>query len=621
MISFVINLFRWLRKFDAILILALGITVFVLAFAGLVTSEYSDASTFFTTRPILFVDYLYQTAQLFLLNFDHNGIGHNIFIQSATIGAVMLVAIGAFTILFRLWDDARFISLYPLRWFLRKRHIVICGLSEIGSYLAKDCRRAKSWRPAVIIESDLNHPDIQICRDHGQIVLIGDATDPTLLARAHAKHADKIFAVTDSDSTNLEIATQAITKHGHQPQVRIHLQDVTQTELANHELFGANLGRGVVRAFNSDQITARRFVEEQLTSKLPPHDGVAHYVLVGFGSLGQALALQIVRQAHFANRKKIRLTIFDDAQSSRVQIFKARYPFFTGDHPVNLDSPPGSADEWFSSDGIATYACNAEFLDLPAEPSDPNFGKFLANRLNQQGIAGQIIVCLDGGTNVNLHTALHIRNYFRTHDQEYPKLKAPIHIWMNQSHGLARMLSEDPSSDLYAFGWQEKLCTCQNISGEWLDRRARIIHENYCKQRSGETNIGSDPAMKPWDELTATLQDSNRQQADHISIKLRLIGCDNKPADQIRLTPEEIELLAEIEHNRWMAERLLAGWRYGTTKDKPHKITTDLVPFSALPEKTKDYDRNTIRNIPVLLCDIKESIIRTDPSSLASIPV
>ena len=60
--------------------------------------------------------------------------------------------------------------------------------------------------------------------------------------------------------------------------------------------------------------------------------------------------------------------------------------------------------------------------------------------------------------------------------------------------------------------------------------------------------------------------------------------------------------LAEMEHNRWMAERLLAGWRYAPgTKNLDTKTSPSLVPWEQLPAIEQDKDRDTIRNIPTLL--------------------
>ncbi len=61
--------------------------------------------------------------------------------------------------------------------------------------------------------------------------------------------------------------------------------------------------------------------------------------------------------------------------------------------------------------------------------------------------------------------------------------------------------------------------------------------------------------------------------------------------------PEELialtEKIAENVHNVWAAGRIAEGWTYGEKKDAEKKTTPLLIPYEALPESEKAYDRNT----------------------------
>jgi len=63
-------------------------------------------------------------------------------------------------------------------------------------------------------------------------------------------------------------------------------------------------------------------------------------------------------------------------------------------------------------------------------------------------------------------------------------------------------------------------------------------------------------------------------------------------------TPEEVEVMSEMEHGRWNVERLRAGWRLGPKRDSTNKITPYLVPWKELPEGIKKWDRDAVRNWP-----------------------
>jgi len=52
-----------------------------------------------------------------------------------------------------------------------------------------------------------------------------------------------------------------------------------------------------------------------------------------------------------------------------------------------------------------------------------------------------------------------------------------------------------------------------------------------------------------------------------------------------------VEQLPEVEHARWVAERLLNGWIYdGDKKDTSKRLHRDIQPFAALSKGTQDID-------------------------------
>lgn len=51
------------------------------------------------------------------------------------------------------------------------------------------------------------------------------------------------------------------------------------------------------------------------------------------------------------------------------------------------------------------------------------------------------------------------------------------------------------------------------------------------------------------------------------------------------------ERLAEHAHDVWASQRLAEGWSYGPRRDDGKKRHPCLVPYGALPESEKEYDR------------------------------
>ena len=68
------------------------------------------------------------------------------------------------------------------------------------------------------------------------------------------------------------------------------------------------------------------------------------------------------------------------------------------------------------------------------------------------------------------------------------------------------------------------------------------------------------------------------------------------PSGHVKLPPELLELtekLAENTHEIWASERLAQGWTYGPARDDKTKTHPCLVPYEALPESEREYDRKT----------------------------
>jgi hypothetical protein len=78
----------------------------------------------------------------------------------------------------------------------------------------------------------------------------------------------------------------------------------------------------------------------------------------------------------------------------------------------------------------------------------------------------------------------------------------------------------------------------------------------------------------------------------------------------MKFSKKEIETMAEMEHGRWNAERLMDGWRWGERKDVDKKISPYLVSWHKLPEDVKEWDRKMMCKIPEILAGIGLEIRR-----------
>jgi RyR domain/ATPase family associated with various cellular activities (AAA) len=146
------------------------------------------------------------------------------------------------------------------------------------------------------------------------------------------------------------------------------------------------------------------------------------------------------------------------------------------------------------------------------------------------------------------------------------------------------------------------------------DVLGQAVHENYRHNQEGKKSP-DDPSMQPWEKLREDFRESNRQQADHIAAKLRRIGCGPRPISgcepaPFTFTEKEVEIMAEMEHERWVVERRIADWVYGPKRDPDHKVSPYLVPYSKLPDDVKGWDRDAVRAIPEILALARFEVYR-----------
>ncbi len=123
-----------------------------------------------------------------------------------------------------------------------------------------------------------------------------------------------------------------------------------------------------------------------------------------------------------------------------------------------------------------------------------------------------------------------------------------------------------------------------------FDREARTLHDKYVADQQKKVEVKRSPlASLSWEELPEFYRDSNRSAALHHRIKrgaLKMIGEQGKM--DLR------ERLSKAEHDRWMAERIMSGWRHNPQRNDLAHLHPDIVPYEQLSEETKEYDRNNV---------------------------
>lgn len=472
-------------------------------------------------------------------------------------------------------------QLQALRTRFWRRHVVVCGLGRKGLLLAESFREQGDRVLAVEVDAHARYVDD--CRRAGIPVLVGDATEERVLRRARIHRARSLIAVCGEDATSAQTAarTGELTADGRARDVLTAFVHVVDPELcdllAGSALAGGYGTRFRLEFFNVFERGARAWLSEH-----PPFaTGRDHLVVIGSDELTQVLVSGAAREWFSANRASAhrpRISLVAADADAKAELLSLRYP------------------------GLPELC---ELVPHALEVGSAEFERavFLAD-------AGAVYVCLEDEAH-GLAAALSVAQRLRGR-------RVPVVVRVARTGGLPELIRAH--GGLRAFSVLEHTCRAERLTGATRNEIvARAMHEEYVRKQAedGQTPE-TNPSMIAWEQLPESLRESNRRQADHIPNKLQAVGCALAPlgdwrAPPLELTGDEIEPLARLEHDRWRAERLLDGWTYAPgPKDLRRKTTPWLIPWEEMPDEQRDYDRNTVRNLPRFLARAGLQVVRLE---------
>jgi Trk K+ transport system NAD-binding subunit len=196
-------------------------------------------------------------------------------------------------------------------------------------------------------------------------------------------------------------------------------------------------------------------------------------------------------------------------------------------------------------------------------------------------------------------------------------------LCLAQRSGLAdaleQQLFDDVQGRLAVFGILDAACDPALLErGALVERLARAMHARFLVEYAGRSP--AQDSHLPWDQLDERYRADNRAQAEHIGTKLAEIGAIIVPAapDLPPFTLSEgpggeVEKLARLEHDRWLAARRQAGVTYG--EERTARTHPDMIDWDAgLDEDVKEKDRMFVRGLPAFLAAEGLAIVRLPKS-------
>jgi len=436
-----------------------------------------------------------------------------------------------------------------LRIAFAKNHAIVCGAGQRGDVLARAFCKKGSDR-VVVIELDENNPSLGELRNIGVEVIIGNALDSTVLQKAGIAKAKSLVAVTGNDEKNLSICTEVETKLN--PRCELS---------AGIESWGW-------RSYYLDRLKSKTRLDSYLSRATR--------------RLMLQIACEAIQEPDF-REKGVRVLI-DACEATRQELIRAAAIMLqiSGDRKPLLEitsvrkGEKGAFLDRFPAAHLVAdirWHENTASLTFPEGESDsPDFAIF-ANSTDIESLEAaerfwmrheipyaRVFACLQGDSDAAEMTTLH-------------KKKHDFTMITLLSLGLGKADPLEPD----------------------IETRAKICHAIYIKnEKAKNPAYGSDPTHHPedWRLLSERNRESNRLAAMHHEVKIEGWTARGDTPDLEMLTH-----FSRCEHMRWMAEKVMDGWRWSQSCDPQSRDNEKLkhhllTPYDTLerPEKDKDYN-------------------------------
>lgn len=327
-----------------------------------------------------------------------------------------------------------------------------------------------------------------------------------------------------------------------------------------------------------------------------------HLVIVGMTSMGIAMGVKAAHIAHYPNflrdrSKRTRISFIDMNADTEFDRLRGRYDslFDMCDYRVIDTVEPAKS---YANPNTDDKFTDIEFEFIKGSVESRPIQELLQHWAEEEdGRLLTIAICFEIPQK-SIATALYMPRlvYEKAHS---------ILVRQNVSCSTIELIRKAHQyGKLRAFGMLDE---CYDIDDDCMKRVRRInfIYHKITPEQPFPQTLDDIEARALWEELSTVHRWSNVYNAHSVPSKRRSFG--KSEPENLDEDTALIEMMAEVEHNRWNMEKLIMGYRPTTPgedeeiqrlgKERKRKIEresfahTYIKPYEALSESVRDYDR------------------------------
>ena len=297
-----------------------------------------------------------------------------------------------------------------------------------------------------------------------------------------------------------------------------------------------------VRLYSPEEIAARKFWKKHCIFRLArEHDYQPDIAVLGFGRLGEELLYWGLQENIFSAGQQIRYHIYGDCESF-----------------------------------LAVHEQIGQISDRVIHHPEP--WRSSAEQLRQ----ASMIIVLEQEDQMGV-----------LRDLKTMLWNTPVTVFNAQSE---LEPFEERAFGYTFFNWKEEASVISSILEDDTYYLAKSINLRYEHQHNGFEETDENREWL-WQKLDAFLRMSNVSTADYHEIRKMMAG--ELGIDLNRLSKDQMEFLAELEHIRWCRFHYLNNWRCGepengNRRDANLRIHRYLAPYQDLTDDVKDMDRQDV---------------------------
>ncbi len=461
---------------------------------------------------------------------------------------------------------------------IRRKYNLVIGMDTVGFNLAMDIR--KKGELVVILDTNINDTFKAEALRSGINLFKGSPYSAAVLKRLRVTQADEIFIVTSSDTDNIRVLQEldqlcCIKKDKQSYKWFIHLQDQRLKDaVRNADRLTQNAEMVIVNIYEN---IARRLLIKYPADCFQQNkkDQLAEILVFGNTEVATQIVMQCIRQARYNNGNRLRVTWFVKDKESFSNDFYKKYPclLFGEDNQVfNRQYAKEIRDRVFREDIL-------QFREVPVSDT-----AFFDNGIIYNAIKSGSVIRLYFCFEDSIVSAAYMNTIARKiklerFDGSEPKaVNLQLFCFYNipdkDEVRHVELISNRnvPYIPIIFFGNFTDECTWKAFAEKSLDELPMLINLWYSIKhlvqdgKEEERASVMQQAKEKWKGISENFKESSRQAADHLWVKMRMLGVPVNVLQQSRFetgNPEftqQINELAMVEHYRWCGERLLEGY-------------------------------------------------------------